>query len=163
VAAPSFFRGLILAALAFLAADLLIDFIEPTVPDEVAAYLDEQNAGSLSGLLDDGNIGAKLGVSILLLGYLVAYIGSLLGMLAFKRWARVAFLFVVPLGLVIDISYATAISTPWQTVITAMVAMTHGAILTLLFVEPVRARFRAQSPAAAPPPETPPSQSQPLP
>ena len=155
MAAIGIFRGLVIAALILLAITLIATWTEPDVPEAVAAYLDSQNVSSLGAVLAHGNLGAQILVGAVIFGYLVAYVVSLVGVLAFQRWARVLFIMLMPLSLVLQAALGTTLDRPIDTFNTAA-AMIDGALLVLLFVEPVRARFRGTPPApVAPPPATP--------
>lgn len=146
MAAITIFRGLVLAALVVLAATIatgVIAYFSPPLPAAIEAYLETQNVGTMANVFSEANWGTQIAVGIMLLLYLVAYLAALLGMLGFRRWARWLFVIVVSLTLIFIASGGTALSTPIETLVSTVGAMVDGAILTLLFIEPIRARFRA--------------------
>jgi hypothetical protein len=121
-------------------ADLALGLIDPALPEPVAAYLDE-NMGPLFAALDTGAIGLKLSVGALLFAYLAAWITALVGLLKFRRWARALFLVTVGLNLVLLTSGGTTLTSPLQSAMSTLASMAEGAIVVLLFVEPVRSEF----------------------
>ncbi len=148
------YRGLALAALVLLVVGLVATWTAPEVPEAVATYLDSRNQGSLGAALEHGNLGTRLMVGALLVGYLLAYVVSLIGLLKFQRWARILFIMLVPLSLVLEAAKGTSLGGPLDT-FRSCALLIDGALLVLLFVEPVRARFRAADPPPAPvPPST---------
>ncbi len=74
--------------------------------------------------------------------YLIAYLASLIGLLRFRSWARWLFIIVIGLTLIFTISGGTTLSKPLESLVYTAGNMVDGAILTLLFIEPIRARFR---------------------
>lgn len=153
----SIFRGLIFAALAFLAVLLIATWAGPDYPEEVTAFLTRENQGTLSVMLDAGSRGSQLAVGLLLLAYLGGYFAALLGMLTYRRWARVLFIVLLPVAFVLQGAVGTTIYTPLESVMEMTTHMINGALLVLLFVDPVRARFREPAlPPGTAPMETPP-------
>ena len=153
MAATTIFRGLILAALAIFAADIatvVMWYFAADLPETVQSYLDAQNAGTLSNVFSEANLGTQIAVGLLMLLYLIAYLAALLGLLGFRGWARWVFFIVIGLTLVFIISGGTSLSTPIEQFVTTLGSMVDGAILTLLFIEPIRARFRNDAPAPDP-------------
>jgi hypothetical protein len=145
MAAVTIFRGLILAALAVLVATIaagVLTYFNPPLPAAVESYLAEQNAGTMANVFSEANWGTQIAVGITFVLYLIAYLTSLIGLLRFRGWARWLFIIVVGLMLVFIISGGTTLSTPIDALVSTIGAMVDGAILTLLFIEPVRARFR---------------------
>jgi len=148
MAATTIFRGLILAALAIFAADIatvVMWYFAADLPESVQSYLDAQNAGTLANVFSEANLGTQIAVGLLMLLYLVAYLTGLLGLLGFRRWARWVFILVVSLTLIFIASGGTSLATPIEAMVSALGSMVDGAILTLLFIEPIRARFRTGS------------------
>ncbi len=157
MATISIFRGLLIAALVLLVVGLISAWTEPEVPEAVAAYLDSLNEGSLGAALEHGNLGTRILVGLLAGGYLLAYLVSLVGLLRFQRWARTLFIMLMPLSLALEAAMGTSLSGPMDAFESAAL-MIDGALLVLLFVDPVRARFRGQAapPVAPAPPPAPP-------
>ena len=161
MAASSIFRGLTIAALLLLIVEILATWNGADVPEEVAAWLDSQNLSSLGAALAHGNLGTQLLVGIVIYGYLLAYVIALVGLLKFQRWARVLFIMLIPLQLALKAAMGTTISRPVDTFELAA-AMIDGALFVLLFIEPVRTRFReilaspSTAPDLVPPPPPPP-------
>jgi hypothetical protein len=160
MAASSIFRGLIIAALTVLLIQLVATWTGPELPEDITAWLDSQNLSSLGAALAHGNLGTQLVVGVLIYGFVFAYVIALLGLLAFHRWARVLFIMLMPLRLALQAALGTTISRPVDTFNSAAF-MIDGAMLVLLFVEPVRARFRA-APAPIEQPIEPPPAAPPL-
>jgi hypothetical protein len=154
MAASSIFRGLIIASLALLVVTFIATWTVPDLPEDVAAYIDSQNVSSLGAALAHGNVGTQLLVGILIYGFFFAYVVALIGLLRFQGWARTLFIMLVPLSLALQAAQGTTISRPIDTFDMAA-AMINGALLVLLFVEPVRARFREAAAAPLPPPPPP--------
>lgn len=147
MAAITIFRGLIITALALFAAEVatgVMAYFGPGVPAAVQSYLDTKNAGTLSNVFSEANLGTQIAVGILMLLYLVAFIAALVGLLGFRRWARWLFIIVTSLTLIFLASGGMTLSTPLESLATTLGAMANGAILTLLFIEPIRERFRRE-------------------
>ena len=103
MAAITIFRGLIITALALFAAQVatgVMAYFGPEVPAAVQTYLDTKNAGTLSNVFSEANLGTQIAVGILMLLYLVAFIAALVGLLGFRRWARWLFIIVTSLTLI---------------------------------------------------------------
>jgi hypothetical protein len=83
----------------------------------------------------------------LLIAYLAAYLAALVGMLRYKPWARVTFLATILVGGALSFTGGSSLYTAFELTVAALVSMVEGALIVLLFVDPVRGRFRN---AAAP-------------
>jgi hypothetical protein len=145
MAAVTIFRGLVLAAFAVLLANIASGFMAyfgPALPTEVQAYLDSRNVGTMANVFSEANWGTQVAVGIAFVAYLIAYLASLIGLLRFRGWARWLFIIVIGLTLIFTISGGTTISTPIESLVFMAGNMVDGAILTLLFIEPIRAKFR---------------------
>ncbi len=145
MAAVTIFRGLVLAAFAVLLANIASGFMAyfgPVLPVEVQNYLDSQNVGTMANVFSEANWGTQVAVGIAFVVYLIAYLASLIGLLRFRGWARWLFIIVIGLTLIFTISGGTTISTPIESLVFTAGNMVDGAILTLLFIEPIRAKFR---------------------
>lgn len=147
MAAITIFRGLTITALAVFAAEIatgVMAFFGPDVPAAVQSYLAAKNTGTLANVFTEANLGTQIAVGILLLLYLVAFIASLIGLLGFRRWARWLFIIVTSLTLIFLASGGMTLSTPLESLASALGFMADGAIVTLLFIEPIRERFRRE-------------------
>jgi hypothetical protein len=145
MAAVTIFRGLVLAAFAVLLAGIasgVMAYFGPTLPTEVQAYLDSQNVGTMANVFSEANWGTQVAVGIAFVVYLIAYLAALIGLLRFRGWARWLFIIVIGLTLIFTISGGTTLSTPIESLVYTAGNMVDGAILTLLFIEPIRAKFR---------------------
>lgn len=145
MAAVTIFRGLVLAAFAVLVAGVasgVLAHFQPALPVEVDAYLKSQNVGTMANVFSEANWGTQVAVGIAFVVYLIAYLAALIGLLRFRGWARWLFIVVIGLSLVFTISGGTTLSTPIESLVYTAGNMVDGAILTLLFIEPIRARFR---------------------
>ena len=145
MAAVTIFRGLVLAAFAVLLAGIaagVMAYFGPALPAAVQSYLDSQNVGTMANVFSEANWGTQIAVGITFFLYLIAYLAALIGMLRFRGWARWLFIIVVVLSLVFAISGGTTLSTPIESLVYTFGNMVDGAILTLLFIEPIRAKFR---------------------
>lgn len=152
----SIFRGLVFGAILLLAVRIVAAIFGPSVPEPVSRYLDGEGAGSLITSFRNGPFTLKLAIGGLLVAYAAAYVASLLGMLKFHGWARYMFIVTTIVGIALLASSGIAIHSSFQVTVATLGAMLDGALLTLLCVDPVRARFLGRFPgesAAAPPPE----------
>ena len=143
--AVTIFRGLVLGAFAVLVAGVasgVMAYFQPALPAEVDAYLKSQNVGTMANVFSEANWGTQVAVGIAFVVYLIAYLAALIGLLRFRGWARWLFIVVIGLSLVFTISGGTTLSTPIESLVYTAGNMVDGAILTLLFIEPIRARFR---------------------
>jgi hypothetical protein len=145
---PKIFRGLVAGSLALFALSLIIGFFEPAFPDEVNAYLEADGASPLFHLLDSGPLGLQILVWALVLGFLVAYLASCVGMLMFRRWARATFIAVAVVGIIILPFEGASFGTPLQSTVDTLFSMIDGALLVMLLFDPIKARFDNPSAAA---------------
>jgi hypothetical protein len=145
MAAVTIFRGLVLAAFGVLLAGIasgVMAYFGPPLPAEVQSYLDSRNVGTMANVFSEANWGTQVAVGITFFVYLIAYLAALIGLLRFRGWARWLFIIVIALSLIFAISGGTTLSTPIESLVYTAGNMVDGAILTLLFIEPIRARFR---------------------
>jgi hypothetical protein len=138
----SIFRGLVFGAILLLAARIVAAIFGPSVPDAVTTYLDQEGAGSLMTSFRGGPFTLKLAIGGLLIAYAVAYVASLVGMLKFHGWSRYMFIVTTIVGVALLAASGTAIHSAFQVTVATLGAMLDGALITLLCIDPVRARFR---------------------
>jgi len=147
MAAITIFRGLIVTALAVFAAEVatgVMAYFGPEIPAAVQSYLNAKNTGTLANVFSEANLGTQIAVGILMVLYLIAFVAALIGLLGFRRWARWLFIIVTSLTLIFLASGGMTLSTSLESLASTIRAMVDGAILTLLFIEPIRERFRRE-------------------
>jgi hypothetical protein len=146
----SIFRGFVFGAVLLLAVKVVAAMFGPSVPEPVSNYLDGEGSGTLISSFRNGPFSLKLAIGGLLLAYAVSYVASLLAMLKFHAWARYMFIVTTIVGVALLASSGTAIHSSFQATVACLGAMIDGALLTLLFIDPVRARFRGMVVAEVP-------------
>jgi hypothetical protein len=138
------FRALVVADVVLLLAGVAIVFVEPDLPDAVTEYIQAQ-----SGLLDSlfksvESRGWQLWVYFAVsLAYVAATLASLLGLFFFKRWARTMFAAVVAATLLMIPFMAGTFMSPTASLLDSLLYMCDGAIIAMLFTDPVSHRFIA--------------------
>jgi hypothetical protein len=135
------FRALVQASLALLAVSIAISFFGDELPEEVTAYLDGEAAGPLSSALLSERAGVQIAVGALMMAYLVAWIASMLGLLGFRPWARTGFIALTVAGFPLLLVAGSSLMSPLEGTLEALLNTCSGAILALLFTEPVRSAF----------------------
>jgi hypothetical protein len=141
------FRGLVIAAFVLVAVEIAAAFLAPDLPEHVQTWLDTEANGPLYAALETGPLAVQIAVGALLIAYLAAYLAALVGMLRYKPWARVTFLATILVGGALSFTGGSSLYTAFELTVAALVSMVEGALIVLLFVDPVRGRFRN---AAAP-------------
>jgi hypothetical protein len=135
------FRILVWSYLALFAVSIAAAFFEPDLPEPVSEYLDGDGAGPFMSALYSGTLGMQIALGALFLGFLVACIASLFGLLEYRRWARAIFIATNLLGFALIPSMGASLSTPLQSGIDTLLCMLDGAILVMLLVDPIKAKF----------------------
>jgi hypothetical protein len=143
------FRGLVFGAILLLVLRVLGWVFGPEIPATVTTWLKSEGVGTLIDSLKNGPFSLRLAVGGLLLAYSLAYVASLLGLLRFHAWARYMFILTTLVGIALLAASGMVISSAFQAAAGALGAMIDGALLTLLFVDPVRMRFRGPLPEPA--------------
>lgn len=141
------FRALIAASFVLFFLTIGLVFVEPELPDEVVNFIAEHSADPVEGLLaaESGAL-VVIGTAVLVL-YLGAYLASLAGMLAYKPWARMVYIVTTALSILLLPLAGATFSFRWQSTADALYWLVDGALLVLLFTEPVRSRFAARAAA----------------
>ncbi len=140
------FRFLVLGSLALVIFTAVAAFYEPALPEAVTAYLDGEGAGPLYRNLDTGPLSTQIALGALLVGLLAAHVASCIGMLMFRSWARVTFIGTIVVGLALIPPGGSMLLGPLQSALDALFNMVDGAILVMLLVDPIKAKFAAQRP-----------------
>jgi hypothetical protein len=144
------FRALIYATLTLLVAGVLAGVFAPGVPEEISDQLDAENNGLLAKLLDSDSLPVSSAVLAVLIVFLCLWIASLVGMLGFRRWARAMFILLTPIGVLLEGVMGASVVGPAEAMVGTAYMMCQGALLVLLFVDPVRSRFLAAPVLPAP-------------
>jgi hypothetical protein len=136
------FRLLIVAELLLGIASPLLAFTDTEpLPPELDAYLEGPGAGVVMRLMQSDSNTVMYAAAVLLVGFFMAYLASLIGLLLLKRWARLVYIATFFIGLVLWPLMGASISTPAADVVEYLLNTCSGAILALLFIGPVRERF----------------------
>jgi hypothetical protein len=135
------FRVLIYVSIGLLAAAIGALFIEPDPPEEVMRYFDEEAAGPLFALMNTDSMAGLVVTAILAAVFLVAWLAALVGMLDFRPWARTVFIVTAIVSYAMLPLSGSSYAGPLQGTLDALVYTVDGALLVLLFVEPIRGRF----------------------
>ncbi len=136
------FRALIFVSIGLMAASVGAILLEPELPEEVSRYFHEEAAGPLFALFDTESVAGPLTLAIVFLG---AWLAALVGMLNYRHWARTVFIVTTILGYALLPLSGSTYATPLQGTLDALFYTVDGALLALLFVEPIRDRFQAAS------------------
>ena len=139
------FRVLIIAKLAGMIASVLASFFGPAPPHEVTDWFDRSGGGLLAPVFESENWSAILALLGFCLAYVVAWVATLIGMMRFRPWSRMWFIAMSVLGFLWLPVIGQTWTTPLEGLFNGLILMCQGAVLALLFVEPVAGRFRRES------------------
>ena len=135
------FRSLVLACFALLVLSVAAAFFASEPPEHISAYLDEEAAGPILDALLHGSAITQAVTILLLVAYLGAWIASLFGLLGFKPWARTVFIATTVVGFALLPFAGSSLVSPFEDIIDTLLSACDGALLVLLFIEPIRGRF----------------------
>jgi hypothetical protein len=135
------FRALIIAMLVCFIATILAVIFGPAPPDEITAWFDENGGGLLAPLFMPESWGPMISLFAVCLALLIVWIASLIGMWKFRSWSPKAYIAVTVFGLVLLPLGGQTWTTPLESTFNALMLMCEGAVLVLLFVDPIRAEF----------------------
>jgi hypothetical protein len=135
------FRGLVAGSLVLFVVVIAIGIFEPELPDEVNAYLEGEGAGPVFSALESGSVSLQILGVALMVGFLVAYVASCIGLLMFRRWARATFIGVAVVGLAATPWLGASLYTPLTSTVETLFNMIDGAILVTLLFDPIKAKF----------------------
>ncbi len=139
------FRALIQANLALLVFSIVISFFAAEPPEAITEYLDGEGAGPLFGAVLTGTLGVQIVVVALMIGYLVAWIASMIFMLSFRPWARTWYIGLTIAGFPLVLLAGANLVSPFEGMLEALLNACSGALLVLLFIEPVRNSFESRA------------------
>lgn len=139
------FRALIGASFVLFFLTMGLVFVEPELPDEVVNFIAEHSVDPVEGMLlaESGALWV-IGAAFLVV-YLGAYLASLAGMLSYKPWARTVYIVTTGISVLMMPLAGATFSFRWQSTADALYWLADGALLVLLFTDPVRSRFAARA------------------
>jgi hypothetical protein len=141
------FRLLIWASVALMGTTITMVAFETDPPDHVMDWFTGEGAGPLMSWLLNSSGTGLLFFSLFAAAFFGAWIASVVGLLRLRPWGRKLFIASMVVAYLLFPLMGYTFASPAQGTLDAMFYACDGAILVMLFIEPVRSSFRS-SPAA---------------
>ena len=137
------FRRLVTAELFLLVLYIAYSFFEPDLPVAIQTWLENEGAGPLLSWLHAQEFASASIVGLaVIVGFLLLYVASLVGLLALRGWARTAYLLLTLLGVVLTPFVGYTVLPPVAALLDTLAHLLNGAVAAmLLFIPAVRERF----------------------
>ncbi|HQU98415.1 MAG TPA: hypothetical protein PLV19_04500 [Nitrosomonas sp.] len=132
---PTYFRGLVLTSLVLTIAAATIDWLFPSLISQ--ALTDAMQNEPPTEFIENQPF---LALAVFL-PWLLAAVASTIGLLFFKRWARVVALYSTLIGFAFYPFFGATVSSAFASALSEASFLVWGAVLALAYFSPISERF----------------------